>query len=145
MEGSFEMNTVSGVCSPPRFALALPKQAIQEYQIPAQIFPNKERTISTTLNVTWAQTLGREGKVLRFRSVFLIFCLSGLKLILSWSIHLSIFIMWPGCMVVFFFCAFYHHMQNIQISYRSPKCSVLQSLHFGLDVSVKYVNIFLHL
>lgn len=52
MEGSFEMNTVSGVCSPPRFALALPKQAIQEYQIPAQIFPNKERTISVTLNVT---------------------------------------------------------------------------------------------
>jgi len=60
MEGSFEMNTVSGVCSPPRFALALPKQAIQEYQIRAQISPDKERSISATLNVTCRHTVEKE-------------------------------------------------------------------------------------
>lgn len=76
MEGSFEMNTVSGVCSPPRFALTLPKQAIQEYQIRAQFFPNKERSISATLNVTCRQTLERKRKALRF-SVVVVFCLSG--------------------------------------------------------------------
>lgn len=77
MVGSFEMNTVSGACSPPRFALTLPKQAIQEYQIRARIFPNKERSISATLNVTCRQTLERKRKVLRFRSVVEVFCLSG--------------------------------------------------------------------
>lgn len=85
MEGSFEMNTVSGVCSPPRFALTLPKQAIQEYQIRAQISPNKERSISATLNVTCRQTIERKRKVFGFRSVVVVFCLSGLKLISVFS------------------------------------------------------------
>lgn len=48
------MNTVSGVRGPPRFALTLPKQAIQEYQFPTQTIFRR------TVTATRAQTEVRE-------------------------------------------------------------------------------------
>lgn len=56
MEGSFEMNTVSGVSSPPRFALMLPKQAIREYRIPTpEIFPNTKNNFGNIKYDTYAK------------------------------------------------------------------------------------------
>lgn len=65
MEGSFEMNTVSGVSSPPRFALTLPKQAIREYRMPTpEIFPNTKNNFGNIKYDTYAKCNGRKNEAL---------------------------------------------------------------------------------